>query len=389
MLLSDLQPASFRGAAFLVPKDSFEDGRNTIDHLYPDSSLHYMEDNGKHPEEFSVTAILHGANLPAKLRRLKSALNTPGPGTLKHPYFGSKFVAVCGPYKGERTDSNSGVITLEIKFKVTGPPLTSLVSGISAVVSSLAGSAVSALYAAFVTTYGQVESILSSRDQIADAVTAIASSTMSAFSGSVIGSRLASDAAAYVDQPELLAERMEQMFQAPMDNEEAYSPEQLVLAYRDVMDAAGAEVDLAAAIVTTTFQLQARRQALMTVAQWAEVNAFILLCQSCAVRAYRTSDEVEADEADLIRRWEEIQERDLPEEITRRVREIVIATSEVLRDAAVRLPNTEVIQVNRLPASLVCYMLYDTDRDQQTIVDLNPETNPIQMAGSTTILMVR
>lgn len=389
MLLADLQPASFRGASFLVPKDSFEDGRNTIDHLYPDSSMHYMEDNGKHPEEFSVTAILHGANLPAKLRRLKSALNTPGPGTLKHPYFGSKFVAVCGPYKGERADANAGVITLEIKFKVTGPPLTSLVSGVSAVVSSLASSTVSALYSTFVQTYGQVETILSSRDQIADTISTIASSAVSAFGGSVVGSRLADDAAAYVDQPALLAERMEQMFQAPMDNEETYTPEQLVLAYRETMDAAGAEIDLAAVIVTTTFQLQTRRQALMTVAQWAQVNAFILLCQACAVRAYRTSDEVETDEADLIRRWEEIQTLDLPEEVTRRVREIVIATSEVLRDAAVRLPNTEVIEVKRLPASLVCYMLYDTDRDQQTIVDLNPETNPIQMAGPTTILMVR
>lgn len=389
MLLSDLQPASFRGASFLVPKDSFEDGRNTIDHLYPDSSMHYMEDNGKHPEEFSVTAILHGPNLPAKLRRLKSALNTPGPGTLKHPYFGSRFVAVCGPYKGERADSNAGVITLEIKFKVTGPPLTSLISGVSAVVSSLAGSAITALYASFVQTYGPVETLLSSRDQIADTIDIIASSVVSSFGGSAIGTRLADDAAAYVDQPELLAERMQGMYQSPMDNEESYTAEQLVTAYREAMDAAGAEVDLATAIVTTTFQLQTRRQALMTVAQWAEVNAFILLCQSCAVREYRTSEEVEVDEADIIARWAEIQTRDLPEEVTRRVREIVTATSEVLRDAAVRLPNTETIEVNRLPTSLVCYMLYDTDRDQQTIVDLNPETNPIQMAGPTTILMVR
>lgn len=389
MLLADLVPASFRGARFLVPKDTFEDGRNTIEHTYPDSNLHYMEDNGKHPEEFAVTAILHGRDLPAKLRRLKRALNTPGPGTLKHPYFGSKFVTVCGPYKGERSDANSGVITLEIKFKVTGPPLTSVVSGISAVVSSLAGTAVSALYASFVTTYGQVEALLSSRDQIASVIETVATSVVSAFSNSAAGSRLAVDAAAYVDQPDLLAARMDAMLAAPMDDVTNFTAEQLVLAYRDVMDAVGAEVDAAAAIVTTTFQLQSRRQALMTVTQWAEVNAFIRLCQACAVRQYRTAEEVETDEADMISRWAEIQERDLPEDVTRLVKDVAISTSEVLRDLLVRLPNTEVIEVKRLPASLVCYTLYDSDANQQTVVDLNPETNPIQMAGPTTILMVQ
>lgn len=386
MLLADLQPASFRGARFLVPKDSFEDGRNTIEHLYPDSSLHYMEDNGKHPGEFSVTAILHGADLQAKLRRLMRALNTPGPGTLKHPYFGSKLVAVCGPYKGERQDTNSGVITLDIKFKETGPPLLpALVSGVAAFVSGLATSAVTALFSQFVANYGVTSLLLSSRDQIGEVVTRLADGAVASFGSSQAGLRLSSAAASYVDLPEIMGEQLSAMMRAPIDNLDNPS-ERLSVWYRDLMDLSTVEVDRVVATPATTFTIENRRQALLTVTQWVEVCAYILLCQSIATRTYATASEVERQEADLIARWELIQTRDLPEEITRRVREIVTATSEVLRDQAVRLPNTTTIDVVMSPASVITYMLYDSEARLPVIVDLNPNTNPILLTGPVTVL---
>lgn len=386
MLLADLQPASFRGVRFLVPKDRVEDGRNVIEHKYPDSNLHYMEDNGKHPAEFKVTAILHGANLPGQLRRLMRALNTPGPGTLRHPYLGAKFVAACGPYSFERADANSGVITLELKFTETGPPLLpALVSGIAAVVSGLATSAITEVFQHFVRSYGDPTLLLSSRAQIGDVIANVASAAVSSFGSSEIGSRLIDAADAYVDQPDILADRLSGMMRGPVDNPEIAS-DRLARAYRDMMDSATTEVDAVSAISPTTFQIENRKQALLTVTLWAEVSAFILLAQAMATKTYATSDDVEREEADLIARWALLQTRDLPELITRRVREIVTATSEVLRDQGVRLPNTDVVPFVMTPASVISYMLYDSDLRQQTIVDLNPRTNPILMTGDVTVL---
>ena len=148
--LVDLQPASFRGAAFLCPKDHVKEGRNTIDHKYPNSSYRYAEDNGYTPPEFDMTCVLHGPNLLSDFSRLRSALNTPGPGTLRHPWYGAQYCAVKGPWKVCRDDRDSGVLELEVTFLVTGPPaFPGLVSGIAATISTLSASAVTASFAAF------------------------------------------------------------------------------------------------------------------------------------------------------------------------------------------------------------------------------------------------
>ena len=148
--LVDLQPASFRGAAFLCPHDHVKEGRNTIDHKYPNSSYRYAEDNGYTPPEFDMTCVLHGPNLLADFSRLRAALNTPGPGTLRHPWYGAQFCAVKGPWKVSREDRDSGVLELDVTFLVTGPPaFPGLVSNIAATISTLSASAVAASFAAF------------------------------------------------------------------------------------------------------------------------------------------------------------------------------------------------------------------------------------------------
>lgn len=148
--LADLAPASFRGAPFLVPRDHVEEGRNTINHLYPGSQNRYAEDNGATPPEFHLTCFLHGLDLMARWARLRAALNQPGPGTLMHPWYGAQFCAVKGPYKVVRDDKDSGVLELQICFLVTGPPVyPSLVTGIAASISTLSAKAIALSFSTF------------------------------------------------------------------------------------------------------------------------------------------------------------------------------------------------------------------------------------------------
>lgn len=150
--LADLMPASFRGARFLCPRDHVNQGRNSIRHQYPGSSRSYVEDNGSNSPEYHLTCFLHNGSgtLAADWNRLVAALNKPGPGTLRHPWLGSKFCAVKGPWKVSRDDKDSGVLEVDITFLETGAPsFPGLVTNIAASISSLSAAAVTASFAAF------------------------------------------------------------------------------------------------------------------------------------------------------------------------------------------------------------------------------------------------
>lgn len=385
MLLADLQPASFRGVRFLVPKDTWEEGRNSIKHKYPDASFQYVEDNGLIPPEFKVTAILHGANLPGQLKALRSALTRPGPGTLRHPYFGSQFVMVMGPYRGERQDSDSGVITLEISFAVTGPPIfPGAVSGIAAVVSGLASGAVASMFQAFSAAYGYSDGGASTatRTALSDGIGAIAGALAEAFG---VGDDLLAESSNVADEPERLADMIEDALRAPIDDD-TITAERLVAGYRDVADAAALVTDEALAIDATTVERDARQAAMHTLGSICEAAAYCCLAESMAARTYKTADAVEHDETDLVARFDALQSRALPADVHQSLSDLMVATSEVLRDRQVRLPRVVDINVVLLPASVLAYKLYDSDERTMTLADLNPGTNPILMNGPTAVL---
>lgn len=134
--LRDLQPASFRGVQFLVPRDHADEGVNVVAHRYPGSSRHYMEPNGVHEPNFSVHAVIHGADLLGQFNRLRSALNGQTPGTLKHPWYGTQIVLAKHPWKVSRDDRDSGVLELDIHFIVAGrPSFPSIVNGLASSIS--------------------------------------------------------------------------------------------------------------------------------------------------------------------------------------------------------------------------------------------------------------
>lgn len=219
MMLRDLQPASFRGASFKCPKDQLSEGRRIIDHQWPDSNRRYAEDNGFIPPEFTITAILHGPNLPGQVSRLRNALNTPGPGTLKHPWAGVVRCAVKGPAKWSREDTDSGVMTCEITLlRDDGAIYPALLSGIPAAVAGLAAQAIGNIASAFPEAFGAGAVTAASRTAIGTQIGLIGTTLTNGFGSSAETRTLERQSLSLADQPTRIAASLSMAVERPFED---------------------------------------------------------------------------------------------------------------------------------------------------------------------------
>lgn len=394
MLLADLQAASFRGAPFLVPSDDTQEGRNAIKHRYPDASFLYAEDNGLLPPEFKLTAILHGKGLPGKLSRLRRALNQPGPGVLKHPHYGTQFVQVDGKYIVKRSDKESGVVTLIIKFVVTGPPRNpGTVSGVAAYVTGLAGTAITQLFEAFQKEFGAPKSRVSTQE-INDVLSYIAGELLTFGSATNAPSGMLARSDFYIRNTDQLVPLLVQSYRDPFEDR-TISTAKLVDGFSSIADAGTTIFVDASGIIPSTTDLQSRKTTIEAFGKYTEAAALASIADAMAARDYTTANEVESDEDRLTDLFETTQERELPTDIHRQLMEIYVATSEILRDVAVRLPRVTEIDIGPIPASALAYQLYENngmtnglvESRVQTLVDLNLSQDPSFLTTNATVLV--
>jgi prophage DNA circulation protein len=90
---------SFRGARFIVPTAEAVVGRRGEVHEYPGRDLPYVEDLGRRTGEFPLEVFVDGSlvadgNYITARDALIAALNTSGPGTLVHPWYGTLTVSI-------------------------------------------------------------------------------------------------------------------------------------------------------------------------------------------------------------------------------------------------------------------------------------------------------
>jgi prophage DNA circulation protein len=84
-----LRPASFRKVPFKIDSTTFETGRRTQVHEYPQKDIPYSEDLGRSTRRIEFDAFVIGADYIEKANALLGAMEEGGPGTLIHPFFGS------------------------------------------------------------------------------------------------------------------------------------------------------------------------------------------------------------------------------------------------------------------------------------------------------------
>lgn len=181
MIIDQLQQASFRGVPFLVPSESKTGGKKTVVHDYPGSDRRYVEELGVQPPEFSLTAVVYGANAIQRRRRLEQALEQPGLGSLIHPSLGSLDVVALS-YTSDSSDSEIGKFTFRIEFSRTESNISLNAAGITAgTISSFADVARSQIDAVFPTVYGNPRflSNLSNLSELSQDISGLISDTIS------------------------------------------------------------------------------------------------------------------------------------------------------------------------------------------------------------------
>jgi len=120
-----LKDASFRGVPFKVMSTSSEGGRRTVLHQYPFADEPYLEDMGKEAGTYQLQAYIV-ANYDNSFDHfkerdaLKAALEAYGPGTLVHPFLGSKQVGLMGKYKLDESFAEGGVARFTLTFADAG-----------------------------------------------------------------------------------------------------------------------------------------------------------------------------------------------------------------------------------------------------------------------------
>lgn len=95
--LPGLFTASYRGQEFFVPDTSSAPGRRTLEYLYPGIDRPDYDDFGLLPADIYVDALVIGDDYIAQAKALEAAFNTPGPGTLIHPWLGAMTVMMLEP----------------------------------------------------------------------------------------------------------------------------------------------------------------------------------------------------------------------------------------------------------------------------------------------------
>lgn len=389
MRLADLQPASFRGARFLAPMDTAEEGRNTIEQQYPDSGR-YLEDNGRNETNFRITAILHGPNIRSDFARLKRALMRPGPGTLQHPWWGRKRVAVMGRYSVKRDDRNAGVLELDIPLGVTSSAsFPALLSGIPASVGALAQAAFSRVFADLANqwTPGGAGSSFTTATALTEQVVALATAVAAGTGRGNAANEVIRSASAQVQSGAVVGPALLAMFQEPFEDLDLTGAE-LTSAFRATADAVDDIAYAAKAVRVRTPESQLRFDVLTALADHSRAAVFAASAWAIADREHKTVDEVEADEGFLYDIVREIQDSEkLTAEARAAIVDVQASISEVLADRLLRTPRIAQVSTPGIPAASLSYLLYDSEDSTDTIVNLNPDQNPIWIEGNINVLV--
>ncbi len=112
-----LIPGSFRGIPFLMTHSSITGGRKTVIHEFPNSDRRYVEDLGLLNETIEIDAQVASDFYFAQRDAIKAALDQPGYGTLIHPFYGTRNVAITN-YSISESPNSLGLVEIKMTCAV-------------------------------------------------------------------------------------------------------------------------------------------------------------------------------------------------------------------------------------------------------------------------------
>lgn len=115
-LLPGLLPASYRGIRFHVIDADQEVGRRLLLTYFPGMDEPAADDFGALEGPVRLRALIVGDDYILRAQALKAAFQTPGVGTLMHPWLGEMLVLCEEPARIRFTDRELGVVWIDASF---------------------------------------------------------------------------------------------------------------------------------------------------------------------------------------------------------------------------------------------------------------------------------
>ena len=109
------QGASFRGVPFWLDADSVNVGRRTQLHEFPQRDKPFVEDLGRRTRQYKFSGFVVGDDCLSQRDRLLTALDTPGPGELVHPWFG-RLTVTAGDCEVSHARNALGQVSFSLVF---------------------------------------------------------------------------------------------------------------------------------------------------------------------------------------------------------------------------------------------------------------------------------
>lgn len=109
------QGASFRGVPFWLDADSVNVGRRTQLHEFPQRDQPFVEDLGRRTRQYKFTGFVVGDDCLSQRDKLLTALDTPGPGELVHPWFG-RLTVTAGDCEVSHARNEMGMVRFSLVF---------------------------------------------------------------------------------------------------------------------------------------------------------------------------------------------------------------------------------------------------------------------------------
>lgn len=116
----DYRPGAFRGVPFHLKNSTRTGGRRTVLNEYPLRDKPDTQDMGRKARQFNLAMTVIGQDYMAKRDLLIEALETFGPGTLMHPFYGEMQVATLGDYSIEESTEQGGMARISQNFVESG-----------------------------------------------------------------------------------------------------------------------------------------------------------------------------------------------------------------------------------------------------------------------------
>jgi prophage DNA circulation protein len=121
--LDNLKDGSFRGVPFNITDAGTLIGRRTSLTEYPLRDEPYSEDLGRRQRRFVVECVVLGDDYMTARDNLIAALEAKGPGTLVHPYYGTRSVVVADAVEIIESQREGGCARFRIPFAESGENL--------------------------------------------------------------------------------------------------------------------------------------------------------------------------------------------------------------------------------------------------------------------------